>query len=56
MLDEPKATRLPIMVSRQEAKAIDEYRFANRIPSRAEAIRRLIELGLAATDQKEPTP
>ena len=27
-------------------KAIDDYRFAERIPSRAEAIRRLIENGL----------
>ena len=26
---------------------IDEYRFKNRVPSRAEAIRRLIEKGLA---------
>ena len=29
--------------------AIDDFRFANRVPSRAEAIRRLIELGLEAT-------
>jgi hypothetical protein len=36
------------MVSRTEAAAIDEYRFEQRIPSRAEAIRRLIELGLDA--------
>jgi hypothetical protein len=27
---------------------LDEWRFANRIPSRSEAIRRLIELGLEA--------
>ena len=36
------------MVSRTEAAAIDEYRFEQRIPTRAEAIRRLIELGLQA--------
>lgn len=29
-------------------QAIDDYRYANRHPSRAEAIRRLIELGLEA--------
>jgi hypothetical protein len=29
-------------------QAIDDYRFAQRHPSRAAAIRRLIELGLAA--------
>jgi metal-responsive CopG/Arc/MetJ family transcriptional regulator len=27
---------------------IDDYRFKERIPSRAEAIRRLVELGLRA--------
>ena len=30
------------------AQAIDDYRFANRIGSESEAIRRLIELGLKA--------
>jgi metal-responsive CopG/Arc/MetJ family transcriptional regulator len=34
-------------------KAVDDFRFSNRMPSRAEAIRRLIELGLAA---KRPEP
>ena len=29
-------------------RAVDDYRFANRLPSRAEAIRRLLELGLTA--------
>jgi hypothetical protein len=29
-------------------QAIDDYRYANRHPSRAESIRRLIELGLEA--------
>lgn len=44
--DEPKDVRLPVMVTRSEAEAIDEWRFANRVPTRAEAIRRLIRLGL----------
>ena len=48
MADEPRDVRLPLMVSRTEAAAIDEYRFGQRIPTRAEAIRRLIELGLDA--------
>jgi metal-responsive CopG/Arc/MetJ family transcriptional regulator len=29
-------------------EAIDTYRYANRIPSRSEAIRKLVELGLKA--------
>lgn len=55
MADEPRDVRLPLMVSRTEAAAIDEYRFEQRIPTRAEAIRRLIELGLeAAKGQARP--
>ena len=40
------------MVSRPEAAAIDEYRFQQRIPTRADAIRRLINLGLRAAAQQ----
>ncbi len=36
------------MVSAADAEAIDDYRFANRITTRAEAIRQLIQTGLAA--------
>lgn len=48
MSEQPKDVRLPVMVTRAEAQAIDDWRFKNRIPTRAEAIRRLIELGLKA--------
>lgn len=46
MNDEPKDVRLPVMVTRSEAAAIDDWRFENRIPTRAEAIRTLIQRGL----------
>jgi hypothetical protein len=36
------------------AQAIDAYRFDNRIKTEAEAIRRLLELGLAAAAVKAP--
>jgi hypothetical protein len=45
---EPLDVRLPVMVSRSAADAIDNWRYANHIPTRAEAIRRLIEMGLEA--------
>jgi hypothetical protein len=51
---EPKDVRLPVMVTRSEAEAIDAWRYANRFPTRAEAIRRLIVLGLKATSE-QPT-
>jgi hypothetical protein len=56
MSDEPKDVRLPVMVTRSEAVVIDEWRFQNRIASRAEAIRRLIQLGLDASVQALSQP
>ncbi len=40
-------------VSAELAAQIDDYRFANRIPSESEAIRRLIEKGLQAQAEAE---
>jgi Arc/MetJ-type ribon-helix-helix transcriptional regulator len=51
---EPKDVRLPVMVTRSEAEAIDAWRYANRFPTRAEAIRRLIELGLQSAARMPP--
>jgi hypothetical protein len=51
---EPRDIRLPFMVSRSEAAAIDAWRYDKHIPTRAEAIRRLIEAGLKAGAGKEP--
>jgi hypothetical protein len=46
--------RIITPMSQELIEAIDDYRYANRLPSRDEAIRSLIELGLAAekTEQK----
>jgi hypothetical protein len=38
--------RLQIMVSLEELKAVDTFRFQHRMPSRAAAIRDLLRLGL----------
>ena len=45
-----KDKRLPIMVSVNELEAIDKYRFSSCIGSRSEAVRILIEKGLASMD------
>jgi hypothetical protein len=37
------------MVTQSEAEAIDQWRYRNHVPTRAEAIRRLIKLGLQAS-------
>lgn len=43
-----RAERLQIMLSPQELSALDDFRFAQRMPSRAAAVRELLRRGLAA--------
>ena len=45
-IDELKDQRVPIMMSEEELRAVDDWRFANRLSSRGEAIRRLCQIGL----------
>ncbi|MBS4082302.1 MAG: hypothetical protein KGZ73_02020 [Rhizobiales bacterium] len=40
--------RLQVMLLAEEIHAIDDFRFANRMPSRAAAIRELLRRGIAA--------
>jgi hypothetical protein len=40
--------RLQIMLSPEELKAVDNFRFAHRMPSRAAAVRELLRHGIAA--------
>jgi hypothetical protein len=56
METEPLDVRLPVMVTRSTAQAIDAWRYSNHIPTRAEAIRRLIELGLEAAKMNQGSP
>ncbi len=48
MTDEKRDQRIPIMMTVADVKAIDDWSFANRIRSRGEAIRQLIQKGLGA--------
>jgi hypothetical protein len=40
--------RLQIMMSQTEIRALDDWRFSKRMPSRAAAVRELLRRGLAA--------
>ena len=40
--------RLQIMITDEELQAIDDWRFARRMPTRAAAVRELLKRGLAA--------
>lgn len=41
-----RETRLQVMLSDEELAAIDDWRFEQRMPSRAAAIRQLLNIGL----------
>ena len=45
--DLQRGERLQIMLDDAELKALDDFRFANRMPSRAAAVRELLRRGLA---------
>ena len=46
--DLQRGERLQIMLEAEELTAIDDFRFNNRMPSRAAAVRELLRRGLAA--------
>ena len=43
-----RGERLQIMLTSEELKAVDNWRFSRRMPSRASAIRELLNRGLLA--------
>jgi hypothetical protein len=43
-----RAERLQIMLDADELSAVDDFRFKNRMPSRAAAVRELMKRGLSA--------
>ena len=43
-----RETRLQVMLTEDELRALDDWRFKFRLPSRASAIRELLKRGLAA--------
>jgi hypothetical protein len=48
MAELTRAERMQIMLTREELRALDTWRFTARMPSRAAAIRELLKRGLAA--------
>ena len=47
---EKKSVRLHVLLEPHEIEAVDDYRYRARIPTRAEAIRQLLKLGLSVAD------
>ena len=48
MPESDRGERLQVMLSEAELKALDDWRFARRMPSRASAVRELLKRGLSA--------
>lgn len=48
MADLDRGERLQIMLSQDELRAVEDWRFEKRMPSRAAAVRELLRRGLAA--------
>ena len=46
MTKKPRENRVPIMMSEDELASIDDWRFANRIATRSDPIRRLCQIGM----------
>ncbi len=46
--EQKRAERLQVMLTQDELRALDDWRFGARMPSRAAAIRELLKRGLAA--------
>lgn len=54
--DLTRGERLQIMLSPEELAALDDFRFKQRMPSRAAAVRELFRLGLASVGIKPAGP
>ena len=48
MTEDSRGERLQLMLTGNELKALDDFRFGRRMPSRAAAVRELLKRGLAA--------
>ena len=48
MSDQNRGERLQIMLTEDELRILDDWRFSRRMPSRAAAVRELLTRGLAA--------
>jgi hypothetical protein len=54
--DLTRGERLQIMLSPEELAAVDDFRFKQRMPSRAAAVRELFRLGLASVGIQAAEP
>ena len=51
-----RSVRLQVMLSAEELVAVDEFRFENRLPTRAAAVRELMRRGLLPAQSDDTKP
>lgn len=51
-LGDSDTERLHMKITKDELEAIDEWRYSNRVPSRSEAVRRLVQIALIWDEAK----
>jgi hypothetical protein len=56
MSEAGRGERLQIMLTEDELRALDDWRFTRRMPSRAAAVRELLRRGLAADGALDGEP
>jgi metal-responsive CopG/Arc/MetJ family transcriptional regulator len=55
MQNRKRGERLQIMLLEEELRALDDFRFSHRMPSRAAAIREVLRRGLGVKEEKSAT-
>lgn len=53
---EKRVVKLQLLLTDSELEEIDDYRYGNRVPSRSEAVRILLEQSLERWRQETGTP
>lgn len=54
-LGDSETERLHMKITKDELQAIEDWRYANRVPSKSEAVRRLVQIGLVADARADET-
>jgi hypothetical protein len=54
--DRERTQRLHVMLTSEELKAVDEFRFEHQLPSRAAAVREVMRRGLLPVKGDESKP
>jgi metal-responsive CopG/Arc/MetJ family transcriptional regulator len=55
MQNRERGERLQIMLLEEELRALDDFRFSHRMPSRAATIREVLRRGLGVKEEKSAT-